>query len=289
MKNMNNTIGMAITFAAFIFAGLVQGEGELIAYEGFEYATGQDLSDSTTGGIGWSTTAYGAYPVGYVRHWNVVPTDVAVSAGSLTGPSGFPASVGNSIKPGGGVATRQLPEGTGVDMAQDGAVVYFSYLWRGTGMAWAGDPNDYTGARITEGGYLYMSRTGSGTRLRAYAGAGGIAYDWSHSLDNDTTYLVAGKYWNDGGTIKMSGTFFDDGDSLAEPAPGAWMIAASATYTPQPAYRVKFEGGATDNGDIMDEFRMGTTFESVIPEPATFGLMGMGAVACIFIRNRFTI
>ena len=273
---------MAVTVA--IMAVATVSQAALIAYEGFDYASGQDLSKTTQGGTGWDTVGYGDYEPGYQQTWNSDPTTVAVVSGSLTGPTGFAASAGNSIQPGGAVgdASRHVSLGADVDMSQNGAVVYFSYLFNASNMADQGTGS--AGVRLNLGGYLYVSETGSNPRLRAYAGGGSVVYNWGNMIANDTTYLMVGKYWNDGGMIKMSGNWFKDGDSLAEPA--TWMIEASTAYVSQEAYRVEFMGSANNTLDAtIDEFRMGTTFDDVIPEPATIGLFGLAAAAMLVLRK----
>ncbi len=149
----------------------------------------------------------------------------------------------------------------------------------------AGSPGGY----VFDGVAFGFKGDGSGGMdlVIRYRGADSIYVD-TILVDNvaiNTAYTVAGQInWNASGNdsfiVGVNGTYF--GSLIGQLGTGANI--SQAVLTQRNYGFVNYNDGV-----IMDELQLASTYEdlgSIIPEPATIGLFGIGALAAMLIRRR---
>ncbi|WAC18729.1 PEP-CTERM sorting domain-containing protein [Luteolibacter sp. SL250] len=267
--------------------GVPTADAALVAYDGFAgYADGALAGNN--GGTGWSNawaTASGATV-------NVAANGLSYNAGSITvGGNSQAVSILNDSNSG-SVATRQFATITSSE-------VWFSLLVQPNGA----DGNDFIQLYVgTNNNFSNSGAVGDlnsnnnnnywGARIRAGAGDSGTSSSGTALSNGNTTFLVA-RISTDG-TTGAAGTY----DKIE-----LWVNPTSTTLGTADAFvdgsldlatttGIDWFGIRTvnlDAGDnfIFDEFRVGTTLESVVvPEPGTISLTLALAGALAFRRRR---
>jgi len=283
------------TLAAGLAASLVtvQAWAGLICAEGFEsYAAGSQLENGAgvggNGGTGWTgawdvTDAYRANVTIQAQSLSYVGGAIQVSGGDKAlRLTGFDATGANFV-----LATRGLPNQTGT--------TYLSFLFRTTSAA--GVNSDFTqfGLDPTAGNPRASIGHNVNTAFdpddhdffaRVTTTSGNSTFTGTPSQVNRTYFLVA-KFAKTGASTNYNRVdLYVDPTTLTEPA------AASATRTGDAgisslAYfitRVAFL--ETTDTYFLDEFKVGDTYLSVTPEPATLALAGLGAAVLAARRRR---
>lgn len=285
----------------------------LLIYEPFDYSSGSAIvgqSDpyAPVGGPSWAS----AGTAGTSVH--------QVATGSLTGPSGFPASVGNS----GSLMNADSNEYARMSLGSTygpNATLFYSVLVDVPATNGLTTANTNPNAN-NDGLIAFNNNSGAGTKpntwagqlsIRLGAGAGGGAgtYDlgirasttpngvgntyWSADLTPGTTYLVVVQF-TEGATagsgglssiwINPSSAFFG---AVSAPAPdGSTIGTFSATPANDHASSLiigaGIAAGADPNQTLVDEIRVGTSWADVtsVPEPSTLALAGFGLLGLLF-------
>ncbi|MCC5843434.1 MAG: PEP-CTERM sorting domain-containing protein [Verrucomicrobia bacterium] len=262
--------------SAFLFAGVAgQATAMLLAYEGFDYTAGSQLSGQN-GGTGWD----GSW--GVSNSARAIVLDGGLSYLNLV-VSGN--SVGNPDTTSSFSVTRLF------DSAPDSGTVYFSFLVHGD--------------ETVTGRYGALLRPAAGGTSPVAMGQ-----STSQSLDGTSPFSMRENQTNQGGInganpggTSIVGTnflvvelnldtnqasYWANPTSLGGAAPTATVSGVS--FTSPPAFLEQFYFGTQDSGSakvIYDEFRIGTTYASVspIPEPSTL-LLVFGAFTFLVMMGR---
>lgn len=258
----------------------------LVAYDGFaDYANGALAGNN--GGSGWSNAW--ATNNGTV---NVTANGLSYSAGSITvgGNSQAASIVGASNN--GSVATRQFTNITGSE-------VWFSLLVQPNGSGgddfiqlYVGTNNNFNNS----GAVGDLSSNGNsnswGARVRAGAGDSGTDVGNTALVDGTTVLLVG--HISTGGTSGATGIYdllqlWVNPTSTTLGAPDASVDGSLdlATTTGIDWFGIRTVNLDAGDNYIFDEFRVGTTLESVVvPEPGTISLTLALAGILAFKRRR---
>jgi hypothetical protein len=276
----------AVIIMALMAAGSAQAV--LVAYEDFDYDGGQSLTSVTNNnGTGWTAA------------WE--SPGIPGMSTSSSGKSLYFGQTPDLITDGSTHVWSESNKGndrdfnTAIDLASQ--TMYFTVLFRtyGTGAASTVDMRAefYDGASatgnmranvgISDGG-LFAEATTSGY----FTSGDNVLAD---AVADDTTYLLAMK--RTGSAISASLITADgDADTLAS-EPVTWQVS-EAGASGVDLTSIKFiMAGSENNGLLVDEMRIATDWDSavngmVIPEPATIGMLGLGALLTVVIR-RFRI
>jgi hypothetical protein len=278
---------------------------DLLIYEPFDY------SPPGSAIIG-QTDTYSPGSPAWARAGTASTTTIVhqVASGSLTGPSGFPASVGNSGDLKGVDTTEYGRLGLGAEYTNN-ASLYYSVLVNVptvTGLTTA-----HTNPNANNDGIIaFNNATGAGTRPSVWAGEltmrlGGASgtFDlgirasttangagntyWSADLTAGQTYLVVVNF-TEGATAGLGGlsslwinpssaTF---GAAIAPTADGSsvgtYSTGSANDHTDALIIGAGIAAGADPNDTYVDEIRVGTTWGDVtgVPEPSTLALAGFG-------------
>lgn len=244
--------------ATFVLAlSAQQASAVLLAYEGFDLPAGDVLGQSGATSFGWS--------------------------GGFTGDAGRTSFTATGLTYPGLVTT---PGGSVRSAPTDGAG---PGVWRNlpsaisTGNVWASflgqvsnptSGSEFEGATLTTGGTqrFLMGETWPGTTWSFYTedNQGTTAADSGISADTAVFYVVNLNQDTNSGTLYLN------------PTPGVAPTGGlSFTYAPGSSFDGMGLRG-TRLGSTFDEFRIGTTYNSVaptVPEPASMAVLGLGLAA----------
>ena len=157
----------------------------------------------------------------------------------------------------------------------------------------AGEPslgnNDY---------FMHFRDGGFGFRGRAYlatanvdaskftfghsASSGGLVGKWADDLDFGVPHTIVVSYDYDTGFSEMWVNPTSEADTKLTDTAGEMTAVAEL------AMRQDFTGGTPDSQTLVDIVSIGTTFDEVlraVPEPASFALVGIGALTLIARRR----
>jgi hypothetical protein len=256
---------LAATAAAAVLAPLTAASP--IAYDGFAYPAGS--LGTASGGSGWTTS------------WAGGSTNVT-SPGLVGSGVGSASTNKLSTNNDNNGAFRSVPA-----QGADGTTVWLGYLTSGTGTPVAGG---YAGVSLFAAGAenLFTGKRSNQTVLgveRSGQQTGG-AGDSTGSADTATHLLV---YKIEFGAGTTAGN--EKVTMYLDPTPGAAPDVAPSVTLPDITDftfdRVRIQSGNGSNFNA-DEISLGTTYADVVPEPATMGLLGLGAIATLATRRRRT-
>ena len=258
MSQLSCYLGIAISLIILNPASVLNAE--LVAYESFDYAQGQNLLGQS-GGFGFTGAWYGS------------SSSTNYSIGSATlGYSGLPTS-GRRVN-GQAAATnawmrRDLPASRDNPIGKNGTTTYFSMLLRPTGTSLSGQ--GYSVLSLVQPGQfgtvpqeLTIGMNGAGTYgIGQLGGVNRVASNILPTL-NQTALLVVKAEFNPLGQQNDTFTLFVNPIlGAGEPVGGVQKTDFNIGTFSQIAIRStgKFE---------IDEIRVGSTFDSVtsIPEPS---------------------
>jgi hypothetical protein len=276
-----------ITCAVISFCAVSQTQGNLVFYEGFNYAA----SASIDGVGGWSNTAH---TVG-VSATGLTYTGLATEGGSAKWANFYGLSEAGKAHKILGTGVSDLFKSTDStfyislligDSTGGNAERAIMQLWRND----AGTP-DNEGIEVHTGG-----NPASGvTRIYDIGGGEGSAPTW---LEMNGTRLIVGKITMQVGDDKFQtirnpdlGTVVDSDFDLTDGTVMTALGDISATTENIDYLKVFFgtwgESTAAENS-LLDEIRIGTTLADVIPvpEPASLALLGLGGLLMLNRRRR---
>jgi hypothetical protein len=241
--------------------------------ETFNYNTGT-LSGTATG-------------TGLTGSWTAKNNVMQIISGSLSGVTGYTFTpTGNRLSYAAstwGSATVGLASGNTIDFGSD-STTYFSFL------ADFGDASGVFQLSFLDGTTSIGQVTdGNGSVLTVQLG-GRWDTDTGSSFPANTTFLVVGKIEtaaNDSLGDTISASLFTD---VSGGEPVEWDAVRSSVITSGTVVDQLQIYGSGNDGTVnyqFDELRMGSTFESVVPEPATMSLLAsFGLLLMLFQRRR---
>jgi len=260
-----------------LFASL-SAHATLLVYEGFDYSGASDV-DGESGGTGWS----GAWGISGGGSGVVAGYDASSLSNTAFTGAGF-SSVGGALTNDHNTFAAQRDFNTVIDLDADGAV-YFSYLINMSELT-VRDDVQFTGTASSNPFEVRLNNEVAAT------GGSGTFQTTNLGLTAGTTYFVVGKITTAAGAGNdfMSAKVYASGDTVS--ATEEFDITSAGAVVTGTLTGIQFYQGDSANNDgdptIYDEFRLGTTWESVaIPEPSSFVLVGLSMVAgYLSIRRR---
>ncbi|HEX5424630.1 MAG TPA: PEP-CTERM sorting domain-containing protein [Candidatus Acidoferrales bacterium] len=202
-------------------------------------------------------------------------------------------------------ALVNVPDLTGLTIANTNANANNDLIiaFNNTQGAQASRPSNWAGELVIRGGQAATPFTTYNLGIRGSSTTAGTTY-FSGALNPGQTYLVVGRYTQ--GPDASIAT--DDSNSLwinpssstygaaAAPAPDGSSNGSINTGNPTLNYAASLligagiSSGSNPNHVTLDEIRVGTTWADVtsvtVPEPATIGILGIGAVVGLLARRR---
>ncbi len=232
---------------------VIVANADLLAYEGFDYS-GTNINGQS-GGSGWAAA------------WNDANTNLNLSGDNTSLNSwAFPYKpVGaRLLDKNGGEATRVL--NTAIDMGQDG-VTYFSVLMRkDTTGNWSSEYLEYSlidSAKVKR----FRFGIGSNDKFMVEAGSDGNVIGSNIVVSAGSTYFVVVKLvrrasTNDEAFLKV----YEPGDSVDTTEPTTWNITDTGTTSANLTNLYLQIGANITAGGMIDELRIGETWNDVVPE-----------------------
>ncbi len=285
----------AMGAAALLLAGAAQAA--LVAYDGFDYTSvGDQVCDGTyNGGTGnWQQQWFTGYVAGLPKSSAGQSADLLadVFSGSTATPfSTTGLSLGNSDTTGQAMrefAAQDTAQAFNVAATGPADEMFVSFLFRRNA---GGRPRVHLGNRASPGLLQFRFGTGPANVLRIVSeGTTTVAGGAVSTLDNTDYFgLIRLSSAENSRQIGVSATIFADASAIpAAVGDVSWIASGSYTPAADNSLFTLYLSHAATNTDITDEFRIGTDYESVtvIPEPATLGLMGLAGVAFLLRRRR---
>jgi hypothetical protein len=269
-------------FISACVLGLVVGltasvsQAALLVYEGFDYDPGTLRGNDGGGGlIGWGGP--------WVRQDN---TTAGVAATVTAGSMSYTDAGGNSLATSGnkasvpttsGNANRDFRNFGGTIVGTATPEVWLSFMAQ-AGSTGAG----HVGVALFNGAteIVTLGKGGSPTNW-GFAGPGTTTVN--RSVDATTESLLVYRFLTDPGTGAVSGSLWINPELDAAPTGTPDVTWTHSAFT---INRIRVsQAQAAEFTMLLDEFRVGTTFESVIPEPAAVGLLGLAGVAMLRRRR----
>lgn len=260
-------------FTAFIGLMTLGAHATLLVYEGFDYDVGAIAGEDLNGGQGLSGswgTGGGAAPV--------------IASDSISAPSGFGFStVGNHAQnAGNGFISRNFETASRLNLGSDNTY-YMSWL---ISTSVIGDVSRLNLVDNAFANRISIGKLGNANDNLAIQLSGESVLYSSTSLTGGD-FLIVAKLESDDGTLTVSASAFPSTGSVgAEPA--TWDISTTSTsadHVKNMLYMNVLMQGASGNIGF-DEFRVGTTYISVIPEPSTLVLLGIALGSVFLFRRR---
>ena len=282
---MKNKSRKAPLLASGVLAGLLAAtpaRAELIAYEGFDYASGTDIRGQS-GGTGWAAgSSWSGYDPRYT--WPGTVTSSGLSYGSLDTQGN---ALTTSTTPGPELSSsaiywRNLPQ-----FGQEGTTLYVSFLFRpepGFGV--------YGGVNLTDdyGNGIYVGKSGA-DGYNNYGLEGPLNVIDSSSVPvtaGETAFIVLKSQFlagNDVYSIFVNPALdgVESGVPSAvktnlDPVSGSPLVGTTFQFNNYGYYTI-------------DEIRVGTTYADVmptaVPEPTALSLLAVG-FAALAGRSRLT-
>ena len=264
-------------------------QATLIFYDDFSSPAGSLLGTVSDAGTAWNYKTNS--PAGDA--YKVIAT-------GLTAPSGFKTATGG--------AAAKLASGndsystyTGAPAATAGNSIYYSFLFSSTqtvvtaastagritaiGAAYGADYATIRYDKVANDNFYKLSLVprGSGTGLQL-----------PDQLAMGSTYLIVVSYTYVTGTANDTVRVWLNPDSAtfnAGTAPTAALTGTASTDLTAVFDSIRLGGqSGAPNTVMIDELRVGTTWADVtpIPEPATIGMLGLGAIITLLVRRMRT-
>ena len=268
-----------VTFTLAALTVLAAGrasDAALLAYEGFDYAVGSDVSGQS-GGTGFSGPwAPGGFNASISDHLDV-------AAGSV--PFGLLLTNGNRAASGPTNAIAGVTRPLAVPVGADGTTRYFSVVLRPEGTLGAGAFNGFFGVTLESAGEpeLYFGKPGDGAIgqyvVEDRGGAGQVSSGVA-AVVGQAALLVLKAQFNAGNDVFT--LYVNPTPGAPEPVAGA--VKSDSNVGPVTGLTVYSTGAFS-----VDELRMGDTFADVtpaVPEPAAAICLCLAAAGSLLGRHR---
>jgi len=293
---------MKTVCVVFAILSSYKASAALIASESFSTGNGSDYTDnkSFTDAVNKANITG---TVGFTADWStgtalIVPRPQTALAGPNFNYSAVSGSVDgwvwNKTYHEDRAARRELSSPPAA-----GTTVYMSSLVMRAGVT-SLNTNDVTtiGFGTVSGGQAYSIATGmhvgiqrnAAGEYRRIAGIGGSLYDLGAATAWQTDQIIVKMVLNASGTETVSIGLVDGGSSTLSWIYENLSIEAWSTTESMNALVIQLDGSTnvvTAAGTAFDEVRLGTSLSDVtlIPEPATVGFVGAGALLMMIIRR----
>jgi hypothetical protein len=237
-------------------------QATLLLKDSFNYNTG-----ALTGQGGWGGGGY------------------TVTNGNLTAPAGFPAASGNRLSISG---SSSLVATNGSFTAQTSGTVYMSYLVQFN--ATKAGAAFHLGGFSKDGGAEYGGlAVSNATASSVYFGLGtrnGLTQQFlPTAFATGVTHMVVVSYKIVTGSANDVINFWLD-PALGGAEPVAQLSNTTTGDIGTSVNTVDFKATTPFSYSYIDELRVGTTWGDVaIPEPATVGMLGLGALVTLLFRR----
>lgn len=272
-KSMLLSLLAGLAVAVFVLAGeSSRAMADVITYDDFESYTPGDTFIGGTGGTGWAG-AYTSFEsdsrsTAQTKSLTYSNGDITVDGGDVAGRYQPPTAVSH-----GTVFLRELPAITSDE-------VYFSFLMQ---VHSDGDMTEWNQFGLQETNVLNAAQAtviANGTKWSLRA-AGTTTDVGGATVANDQTYFVVVKAEKIASATDYNRlTVFIDPDDLVEGNNASTSLDADTGMDLSSGGYFGFRKSSYDSGDdqaFFDNFRVGTTFESVVvPEPGSVALMLVG-------------
>ena len=262
--------------------------------ESFDYGTGVQFTTAggPNGGVGWNGNAWGAVNTGGNQIYRT-----ATSPGLTFNAAGYFAGTGNKLTLDAATANQTQNAGRAFGQTINEGTTYFSLLM---------SKNNDTIRTINFAFFDGTTERFAVGQIATAAGntAGNIGLLMNNSnpaglIQNGTspiamgigiTHLIVGRIdWNTAGNESVT-LWVDPTDVTSEGAAGAAYLFTSGFELTQLTGVRPFVGNTSAGFNAVsanfDEFRMGGDWVSVVPEPSTLTLAGLGAIGLVVAMRR---
>jgi hypothetical protein len=267
---------LAIVALSLQIQSIQSASAELIAYEGF-FFDGPGVAGQGSG-FGWNDNEEDG-PVGWINSAGdfLFVTNDGLSLDSPAHPF---TPVGNRVqlpetpRASNSVAARELRLEDRVDMSLDGGQLYLSFLIRKDGWVDAAGSNNLEAGLYAGGAAVARLGISSNDQffvtMTSSAAAGQTSEDF---VNYGETYFVVLKAVSSSiGDDQIFAQIYDSTMSPPTVEPTEWDLTASSS-TNATINRVRMQVGQRTWG-ALDEFRVGTTFASVVGDLPPVGIPG---------------
>jgi hypothetical protein len=255
--------------AAIVLGTFTPCRAALIVYDGFNYSPvgAPILGESGGGDFGWSGPWTGTLTAGYF-----------VGGGSLTSPFPGEPSSGNMLSTGVSGGNKGTFRNLATSLGAPGTTDFFSFLMQPTGTVGSGFDDGHMGFQLLGTvNSLYAGKPGIGAanpNLYDIESVGGItrAPTTVAAVSGQTVLMVVRADFTAGNdTFKL----YINPPSTTEPATPDAMLNS---FTIGSVTALQVSGPGAFN---FDELRVGTTFASVVPEPASIAMLVIGMLGLL--------
>ena len=294
MLHVRRLKSLAIALAVLV-GGASAVRADLIAYDGFNYDTSSSSAlNGRTGGTGW-TTAWTNNPSSTITAMNIVtvatPLSVSNAQASYTGGSQAISVPGMSSASGGIAGIRQFASQTGD--------VWFSFLFRTPSTVGSDDFLQFSLNNDTDqnnsasiGDTDTVASGGNDFSIRIGNTNGGTTVTSSKLIAGNTDYLLVGRVSKDGTSGNAGGTydllqFWVSPLDPTAPEAGSFAVSNDANSGMTSISYFTFRtANFSGTPYLFDELKIGTSYASVTPEPASLSAIALAGIALLRRRPR---
>ncbi len=269
---MNKKMRCMAWLAVAVLAVGSASQAALLVYEGFDYPTG-DLGGKN-GGTGWAGSWSGGDNYSVVAEsLSMSNLPFATTGGSIIGQSN---------------ANRNFSDG--IDFSQEG-VRYASFIAKRTGWGATDGGGEWFDFHFRTTGYTDAAMAGISSDEKFEARVSTTSVTKAGSAATTNPYFLVTKivtHPTAADEIYLKAYSESDTVDLAEPT--GWTVVGTTSDIDLLAGMVTLWAGSDDDGDglyqaAVDEIRVGETWNDVIPEPGTMGLVVICSAGLIAIRR----
>jgi hypothetical protein len=261
------TFAASVMGAVVLFAG-TPGHGATLVYEPFDY-TGDQLVGQTA-----SATSVGLTDPGAWTGPTVVNSTLSNDGVSLGGVTGYPAGLGSRYSHADADGNRSVYRDLDLsfNLASDNTM-YFSFLLEKSASRFFDIRLNASSERIRIG-----SSSGDNLHVGLQVAAGTLIEDATADgfLSLNTTYLIAGKVVTHADSLTSDEIYVKayaaGGDVVGTAEPTLWdvsLVSGAASNLGDNIDEIRVYAGNTSSTQQLDEFRLGTDWDSVIPVPGS--------------------
>lgn len=232
-----------------------------IAYDDFNYTTGNDLNGQSGGGS-----------FGFSDSWSG-DTSFDIGSGSLASPTGQPVGAANSVTSTAFAANRDIHRTLTAPLGASNTTAYFSFLLRPEGILHQGFADGWFGF-VLQGGFPVYVDMGSFTNQYGVEVSGTSSLSSTAAVVGETTFIVLRIDFTAG---------VDPARIYINPLPGNEPNVADAAVLGNGIGVVTTVGLTGPGAYRFDTLKVGTTWADVapVPEPSTIVLIAIGCLGLL--------